>query len=167
MRFFHICQPTITQGFLLLVVPIPLLVHPFFLILIPLGQLDKSSIFVLFLFPSQTQKEDPVSRILFLSLHEEDYGMVQESKIRFACRGSGEPWRVGLMQWLGELMKSRVSSICMTCEHFTYTCDKSCVTLLTCPLHQRLIPQGEHLTKRCRNWKRKRVLDIGLCPEVA
>ena len=66
-----------------------------------------------------------------------------------------------------ELMKSRGSSICMTCEHFTYTCDKSCVTLLTCPLHQRLIPQGEHLTKRCRNWQRKRVLDIGLCPEVA
>ena len=54
-----------------------------------------------------------------------------------------------------ELMKSRGSSICMTCEHFTYTCDKSCVTLLTCPLHQRLIPQGEHLTKRCRNWQQK------------
>ena len=43
-----------------------------------------------------------------------------------------------------ELMKSRGSSNCMTCEHFTYTCDKSCVTLLTCPLHQCLIPQGEH-----------------------
>ena len=66
-----------------------------------------------------------------------------------------------------ELMKSRGSSVCITCDHFTYTCDKSCVTLLTCPLHQRLIPQGEHLTKRCRNWQRKRVLDIGLCPEVA
>ena len=66
-----------------------------------------------------------------------------------------------------ELMRSRGSSICLTCEHFTYTCDKSCVTLLTCPLHQRLIPEGEHLTKRCRNWQRKRVLDIGLCPEVA
>ena len=66
-----------------------------------------------------------------------------------------------------ELMKSRGSSICMTCEHFKYTCDNSCVTLLTCPLHQRLIPQGEHLTKRCRNWQRKRFHDIGLCPEVA
>ena len=66
-----------------------------------------------------------------------------------------------------ELMKSRGSSICMTCEHFAYTCDKSCVTLLTCPLRQCLIPQGEHLTKRCRNWQRKRVIDIGLCSEVA
>ena len=66
-----------------------------------------------------------------------------------------------------ELMKSRDSTICMTCEHFTYTCDKSCVTLLACPLHRRLIPQGEHLTKRCRNWQLKRVFDIGLCTEVA
>ena len=66
-----------------------------------------------------------------------------------------------------ELMKSRGSSVCLKCKHFTYTCDKSCVTLLTCPLHKRLIPQGEHLTKRCRNWQRKRVLDIGFCPEVA
>ena len=66
-----------------------------------------------------------------------------------------------------ELMKSRGSSICMTCEHFTYTCDKSCVTLLTCTLHQRLIPQGEHLKKLYRNWQRKRVLDIDLYLEVA
>ena len=66
-----------------------------------------------------------------------------------------------------ELMKSRGSSVCLTCEQFTYICNQSCVTLLTCPLHKRLIPQGEHLTKRCRNWQRKRVLDIGFCPEVA
>jgi len=65
-----------------------------------------------------------------------------------------------------ELMKSRGSIVCITCEHFTYTSDKSCVTLLTCLLHQRLIPQGEHLTKRCRNWQRKRVRDIRLCPKV-
>ena len=66
-----------------------------------------------------------------------------------------------------ELMKSRGSSVCLTCEHFTYTSDKSWVTLLTCPLHKRLISQGEHLTKRCRNWQKKRVLHIGWCPEVA
>ena len=66
-----------------------------------------------------------------------------------------------------ELVKSRGSSVCLTCEHFTYTCDKSCFTLLTCPLHQRLIPQGEHLTKRCLNWQKKRVLQTGWCPEVA
>ena len=66
-----------------------------------------------------------------------------------------------------ELVKSRGSAVCLTCEHFTYTCDKSCSTLLICPLHQRLIPQGEHLTKRCLNWQKKRVLQHGWCPEVA
>ena len=66
-----------------------------------------------------------------------------------------------------ELMKSRGSSICMTCEHFTYTCDKSCVTLLTCPPHRRLIPQGEHLNKAMQKLAEKESLDIGLCPEVA
>ena len=66
-----------------------------------------------------------------------------------------------------ELMKARGSAVCLTCEHFTYTCNKSCVTLLTCPLHQRLIPQGEHLTKHSRNWQKKRILQIGWCTEVA
>ncbi len=60
-----------------------------------------------------------------------------------------------------ELMKSRGSSVFITCEHFTYACDKLCKTLLTCPIQQKLILQGEHLTKRCRNWHRKRVIDIG------
>jgi len=66
-----------------------------------------------------------------------------------------------------ELMNSRGSSVCLTCGHFTYTCDKSCATLLTCSLHKRLIPQGEHLTKRCGNWQKKRVLQVGWCPECA
>ena len=66
-----------------------------------------------------------------------------------------------------ELIKSRGSSVCMTCEHFTYACDKSCVTLLTCPVHRKLIPQGEHLTKPCHNWQKRRILEVGLCPEVA
>ena len=55
-----------------------------------------------------------------------------------------------------ELVQSRRSSVCLTYEHFTYTCDKSCVTLLTCPLYQRLIPQDEHLTKRCLKWQKRR-----------
>ncbi len=50
-----------------------------------------------------------------------------------------------------ELVKSRRSAAYLTSEHFTYTCDKSCVTLLTSPLRQRLVPQGEHLTKRFLN----------------
>ena len=60
----------------------------------------------------------------------------------------------------GELQHSRGSAVCMTCEHFTYSCTKQCITLLTCPIHQRLIQQGEHLTKRCRHWQNKRILEI-------
>ena len=67
----------------------------------------------------------------------------------------------------GELTHSRGSAVCVTCEHFSYTCTKSCVTLLTCPINRKLIQQGEHLNKRCNKWMKKRVLEIGWAPEVA
>ena len=67
----------------------------------------------------------------------------------------------------GELQNSKGSAVCMTCEHLTYCSTKSCVTLLTCPIHRKLIQQGEHLTKRCKNWRKKRVLEIGWCAKVA
>ncbi len=54
----------------------------------------------------------------------------------------------------GELQHSKDSAVCMTCEHFTSGSTKSCVTLLTCPIHRKLIQQGEHLTKRCKNCER-------------
>ena len=50
------------------------------------------------------------------------------------------------------LQPSRSSKVCITCQHFHYEVDRHCVTLLTCPIHQGLIPQGEHLTKRCSQW---------------
>ncbi len=67
----------------------------------------------------------------------------------------------------GELKSTMTSRVCMTCEHFRYASTKSCVTLLTCSVYRRLIPQGAHLTKRCTNWQKKSVLDIGQCPRVA
>ena len=33
-----------------------------------------------------------------------------------------------------ELMKSLGKVVCVTCQHFTYTFDKSCVTFLTYPV---------------------------------
>ena len=39
--------------------------------------------------------------------------------------------------------------------------------LLTCSLQRRLVPHGEHLTKKCRNWMVRREQEIGWCPEVA
>jgi hypothetical protein len=34
----------------------------------------------------------------------------------------------------------------LTCQHFRYEVGRHCVTVLTSPIHQGLIPQGEHLT---------------------
>ena len=57
---------------------------------------------------------------------------------------------------LDVLRPSRSGAVCITCQHFCYEVGKHCVTLLTCPVHQGLIPQGEHLTKRCSRWVPRR-----------
>ena len=44
----------------------------------------------------------------------------------------------------------------MCCDHFRYACTVQCVTLLTCPVHQKLIPQGDHLIKGCKYWVKRR-----------
>ena len=53
----------------------------------------------------------------------------------------------------GEL-KSKLTKICITCSHFRYITDSHCGTLLACPLHKKLIPQGDHLIKGCKYWKK-------------
>jgi len=63
------------------------------------------------------------------------------------------------------LRSSRSSKVCITFQHFRYEVDQHCVTLLTCPIHQGLIPQGEHLTKRCSGWVARRELAVGWCSE--
>ena len=57
-------------------------------------------------------------------------------------------------------------AVCITCRNFRYEVGKHCVTVLTCPIHQGLIPQGEHLTKRCAQWVARREVTVGLCPEL-
>ena len=64
------------------------------------------------------------------------------------------------------LKPSSSSNVCITYQHFRYEVDQHCVTLLTCPLHQGLIPQGEHLTKRCSGWVARRELAVGWCSEA-
>jgi hypothetical protein len=73
------------------------------------------------------------------------------------------------LEW-NVLKPSRSSSVCITCQHFRYEVGKHCVTLLTCPIHQGLIPQGlipqgEHLTKRCSQWVARQEVAVGWCPE--
>ena len=65
------------------------------------------------------------------------------------------------------LKHTRSASVCMTCQHFNYCCDRYCRTILTCHLHQRLIPQGVHLTTKCPLWHRNHEDKFGLCPEAA
>ena len=43
---------------------------------------------------------------------------------------------------------------------------RRCITVLTCTIHQGLIPQGEHLAKRCCQWMGRRERAVGWCPEA-
>ena len=52
-----------------------------------------------------------------------------------------------------EILVRKRRKICITCTHFRYSTTSSCVTMLTCPFHQKLIPQGDHLVKGCRYWR--------------
>ena len=52
-----------------------------------------------------------------------------------------------------EILVRKRRKICITCNHFRYSTTSSCVTILTCPFHQKLIPQGDHLIKGCRYWR--------------
>ena len=52
-----------------------------------------------------------------------------------------------------EILARKRRKICITCNHFRYSTTSSCATILTCPFHQKLIPQGDHLIKGCRYWR--------------
>jgi len=54
------------------------------------------------------------------------------------------------------LRPARSGAVCMTCQQFRYEVGRHCVTVLTCPINQRLIPQDEHLTKGCAQWVARR-----------
>ena len=72
-----------------------------------------------------------------------------------------------LNDWEEDQLRKKRTKICMCCDHFRYACTVQCVTLLTCPVHQKLIPQGDHLIKGCKYWVKRRELREGWCPEVA
>jgi hypothetical protein len=61
---------------------------------------------------------------------------------------------------------ARPGAVCITCPHCHHEVGRHCVTVLTCPIHQGLIPQGEHLTKRCAQWVARREVAAGWRPEA-
>ena len=67
----------------------------------------------------------------------------------------------------GILKKTCSACVCMICQHFNYSSDKHCRTILSCHFHRRLIPHGDHLISRCLLWMRQLEKEIGWCPEVA
>ena len=67
----------------------------------------------------------------------------------------------------GILKKTCSACVCMTCQHFNYFSDMHCRIILSCHVHRRLIPQGDHLISRCLLCMRQRVKEIGWCLEVA
>ena len=58
-----------------------------------------------------------------------------------------------------EILVRKRRKICITCNHFRYSTTSSCVTILTCPFHQKLIPQGDHLIKSFEHrWNKARAI---------
>jgi len=53
----------------------------------------------------------------------------------------------------------------MTCQHFAYGVDEHCRTLVGCNLRQKQLKQGDHLTKRCRQWSPAWDKEVGWAPE--
>ena len=47
------------------------------------------------------------------------------------------------------------SHVCMTCSKFDYSIQASCVSILCCIRHQKLIYQGQHLTHSCELYQKK------------
>ena len=60
------------------------------------------------------------------------------------------------------LRRTKTSSVCMTCQHFTYLTDRDYRTLLTCGLQKCLVPQGEHLKRSVgTGWSEGRLRLVG------
>ena len=47
------------------------------------------------------------------------------------------------------------SHVCMTCSKFDYSIKASCVSILCCIRHQKLIYQGQYLTHSCNLYQKK------------
>jgi hypothetical protein len=67
----------------------------------------------------------------------------------------------------GLLRPSRSRKVCMTCHFFRHHAGANCIPLLTCQLHQGLLAQGDHLTRRCQGWTEDMARQRGWAPEGA
>jgi len=65
------------------------------------------------------------------------------------------------------LVASRSRKVCLTCDWFRHHAGANCIPLLTCQLHQGLLAQGDHLTRRCQGWTDDLARQRGWAPEGA
>ncbi len=63
------------------------------------------------------------------------------------------------------LIPARSRKVCMTCHWFRHRASSSGIPVLTCQLHQGLIPHGDHLTHRCQGWTDDMTRQQGWAPE--
>ena len=56
--------------------------------------------------------------------------------------------------------RSLGSHVCMTCAKFDYSSHVSCISILCCNLHKKLIWHGQHLTHSCEQYKNKSNIGI-------
>ena len=55
-------------------------------------------------------------------------------------------------------LKSKHTKICIACTRFRYSTTDQYAAILTCPFHQKLIPQGDYLVKGCKFWRENRTI---------
>ena len=64
-----------------------------------------------------------------------------------------------------QLRPSRSLMVCITCQQFRHALTTAGTTIPACSRHQRLLPQGSHLSHRCHQWTQRLERRIGWCPE--
>jgi hypothetical protein len=65
-----------------------------------------------------------------------------------------------------ELQNCRCSSVCVACQRFRHGVDQHCHTLVACNIRQKLLQQGQHLTKACKLWAPTWQSTAGWAPEM-
>ena len=65
-----------------------------------------------------------------------------------------------------ELQAWKGACLCITCQHVAYGVDQHCRTILGCNVRQKQLPQGDHLTKKCKLWAPTWQKEMGWAPEA-
>ncbi|RPF78647.1 MAG: galactose oxidase [Synechococcus sp. TMED20] len=65
------------------------------------------------------------------------------------------------------LRPSRSLMVCITCQQFRHALTPIGTTTPACSRHERLLPQGSHLSHRCYQWMQRLESETDWSPEAA